>query len=193
MTVIWEATPAARHDGDAPAPAAVNKEPPSWWVRNRTPRPIWIEHHGRVFLLAPFEERTWRATPAEPPHARDPRDAFPDLRVLEDRHQVEIVRHRAGRGGDGVLSTLVRTTLTELEGIDHYERTRLSEEGITSVEALAHHDLLELFFKTRVPAARLVDWVDQAILAMYLRTGETSRGLREALCPAGRPPPSTAG
>jgi hypothetical protein len=36
------------------------------------------------------------------------------------------------------------------------------------VEALAHHDLLDLFFKTRFPAARLVDWVDQAILVMYL-------------------------
>ena len=58
--------------------------------------------------------------------------------------------------------------LTELEGIDLYERTRLSEEGITSVEALAHHDLLDLFFKTRIPAARLVDWTDQAVLVMYL-------------------------
>jgi hypothetical protein len=58
--------------------------------------------------------------------------------------------------------------LTELEGIDLYERTRLSEEGITSVEALAHHDLLDLFFKTRISAARLVDWIDQAILVMYL-------------------------
>lgn len=58
--------------------------------------------------------------------------------------------------------------LTEIEGIDLYERTRLSEEGITNVEALAHHDLLDLFFKTRFPAARLVDWVDQAILVMYL-------------------------
>ena len=61
-----------------------------------------------------------------------------------------------------------RQPLTELEGIDLYERTRLSEEGITSVEALAHHDLLDLFFKTRIPAARLVDWTDQAVLVMYL-------------------------
>ncbi|WP_250035275.1 hypothetical protein [Paractinoplanes maris] len=64
--------------------------------------------------------------------------------------------------------------LTELEGIDLYERTRLSEEGITSVEALANHDLLDLFFKTRIPAARLVDWMDQAILVMYLGADEPS-------------------
>ncbi|MET0417865.1 MAG: hypothetical protein ABW022_17795 [Actinoplanes sp.] len=62
--------------------------------------------------------------------------------------------------------------LTELEGADLYERTRLSEEGITSLEALAHHDLLDLFFKTRIQPARLVDWVDQAILIMYL-SGES--------------------
>jgi hypothetical protein len=67
-----------------------------------------------------------------------------------------------------ILNLDQQQPLTEIEGIDLYERTRLSEEGITNVEALAHHDLLDLFFKTRIPAARLVDWVDQAILAMYL-------------------------
>jgi hypothetical protein len=75
--------------------------------------------------------------------------------------------------------------LTEIEGIDLYERTRLSEEGITNVEALAHHDLLDLFFKTRFPAARLVDWVDQAILVMYLNgngRGETPARPRGNAC-----------
>jgi hypothetical protein len=67
-----------------------------------------------------------------------------------------------------VLNQDRQQQLTELEGIDLYERTRLSEEGITSIEALAHHDVLDLFFKTRISAARLVDWVDQAILVMYL-------------------------
>jgi hypothetical protein len=67
-----------------------------------------------------------------------------------------------------ILNLDQQQPLTEIEGIDLYERTRLSEEGITNVEAIAHHDLLDLFFKTRIPAARLVDWVDQAILVMYL-------------------------
>jgi hypothetical protein len=78
-----------------------------------------------------------------------------------------------------LLSSDHRQPLTELEGIDLYERTRLSEEGITSVEALAHHDLLDLFFKTRIPAARLVDWTDQAVLVMYL--GTDGAALRKAL------------
>jgi hypothetical protein len=59
--------------------------------------------------------------------------------------------------------------LTELEGIDLYDRTRLAEEGVNNVHALAHADLVELMSATRIPADRLVDWTDQAIL--YLRVG----------------------
>ena len=33
--------------------------------------------------------------------------------------------------------------LTELEGIDLYDRTRLAEEGVNNVEALAHADIVE--------------------------------------------------
>ena len=59
--------------------------------------------------------------------------------------------------------------LTELEGIDLYDRTRLAEEGVNNVEALAHADIVELMSSTRISAAELVDWTDQAIL--YLRVG----------------------
>lgn len=59
--------------------------------------------------------------------------------------------------------------LTNLEGIDIYDRARLSDEGVTNVEGLAHHDLVELMLYTRIPPPRLVDWVDQAIL--YLHVG----------------------
>jgi hypothetical protein len=59
--------------------------------------------------------------------------------------------------------------LTDLEGIDLYDRTRLAEEGINNVEALAHSDIVELMSSTRISAAQLVDWADQAIL--YLRVG----------------------
>jgi hypothetical protein len=59
--------------------------------------------------------------------------------------------------------------LTDLEGIDLYDRTRLAEEGINNVESLAHADIVDLMSSTRIPAAELVDWTDQAIL--YLRVG----------------------
>lgn len=68
--------------------------------------------------------------------------------------------------------------LTTIDGIDIYERLRLEEEGVTNVEALAHHDLVDLLLETRIPAARLVDWVDQAILQLYVPPRES-----EADCP----------
>ncbi len=39
---------------------------------------------------------------------------------------------------------------------------------MNNVEALAHHDVVDLMLATRIPVPRLVDWVDQAIL--YLHT-----------------------
>ena len=59
--------------------------------------------------------------------------------------------------------------LTKLEGIDLYDRSRLEQEGIVNIEALAHHELINLVLVTRIPVPQLVDWFDQAIL--YLHTG----------------------
>ena len=68
--------------------------------------------------------------------------------------------------------------LTELEGIDLYDRTRLAEEGINNIEALAHADIVDLMSSTRISAAELVDWTDQAIL--YLRVGGDTFAQRRA-------------
>lgn len=59
-------------------------------------------------------------------------------------------------------------TLSGVREIDLYDRARLLDEGISSVEALAHCDLVGLMIDTRVPVAQLVDWVDQAILRIHL-------------------------
>jgi hypothetical protein len=74
---------------------------------------------------------------------------------------------------DAASHTYESEPLTRLQGIDIYDRARLLDEGVTNVEGLAHHDLVELLLKTRIPAARLVDWVDQAILFIHCaNTGE---------------------
>ena len=65
--------------------------------------------------------------------------------------------------------------LTDLEGIDLYDRTRLEEEGVNNVEALAHGDLVDLLLQTRIPPGRLVDWVDQAVLHLHLRCDAARR------------------
>ena len=65
--------------------------------------------------------------------------------------------------------TLVeRYPLTDLEGIDIYDRARLLDEGVGNIEGLAHHDLPSLMMYTRIPAGRLVHWTDQAILALHV-------------------------
>ena len=61
-----------------------------------------------------------------------------------------------------------------LEGIDLYDRARLLDEGVANIEGLAHHDLIDLLLETRIPAARLVDWVDQAILFLHVSDQESS-------------------
>jgi hypothetical protein len=66
--------------------------------------------------------------------------------------------------------------LTGLEGIDLYDRSRLAEEGVTNVESLAHHDLIDLILATRIPIPRLMDWVDQAILYLHLSEDDGGKG-----------------
>jgi hypothetical protein len=66
------------------------------------------------------------------------------------------------------ISTLdERQPLGDLEGITLYDRARLLEEGIENVENIAHHNLVDLLLRTRIPAPRLVDLVDQAILYLH--------------------------
>jgi len=70
--------------------------------------------------------------------------------------------------------------LTRLQGIDLYDRGRLTDEGITTIEGLAHADIVELLLYTRISAPRLLDWIDQAILYIHLDQTDRSRKL-EAL------------
>ena len=65
-----------------------------------------------------------------------------------------------------------RLPLTDLEGIDLYDLSRLESEGIVNIEGLAHHELFDLIIDTRVPVPRLIDWIDQAILHLHLIGGK---------------------
>lgn len=92
----------------------------------------------------------------------------------------------AGSSDDGGLAAALADPLplTDLEGIDLYDRTRLGSEGVTNIEGLAHHDLIELLLMTRIPVPRLVDWTDQAILYLHVvgddRAKLRSYGIRTA-------------
>ena len=76
-----------------------------------------------------------------------------------------------------------KSPLTVLDGMDIYERTRLEEEGITGVQALARHDLIDLILSSRIPVPRLIDWLDQALLyqhAAHAVPALRHRGIRTA-------------
>jgi hypothetical protein len=70
--------------------------------------------------------------------------------------------------GRMIHSLKEKDPLTNLEGIDLYDRARLAEEGVTNVESFAHHDLIDLILATRIPIPRLVDWLDQSVLYLHL-------------------------
>ncbi len=101
------------------------------------------------------------------------------VRLRESARHVGLSGPARGQA-DGLEALVEQQPLTELEGIDVYDRARLEEEGVTNVEALAHHDLVELMLRTRIPVSRLVDWVDQAILYLYLG-GRTREGRQARL------------
>ena len=81
------------------------------------------------------------------------------------------------RAAGGTPETLAEPEpLTKLDGIDIYDRGRLLEEGVNNVEALAHHRLPELMLQTRIPAGRIVDWSDQAILVLHTEKASKDSG-----------------
>ena len=88
------------------------------------------------------------------------------------------------RKGDDEDELQMKSPLSQLDEVDVYERTRLEEEGITSVQALARHDLVDLILSSRIPVPRLIDWVDQAVLLQHVpaNTATTLRrlGIRTA-------------
>ena len=49
--------------------------------------------------------------------------------------------------------------LSQLDGVDLHDSTRLETEGINDVPSLAKADLVSLMVSTRLPVDRLVDWV----------------------------------
>jgi len=61
-----------------------------------------------------------------------------------------------------------RRSLTQLDGVDVHDSTRLETEGITDVPSLATADLVSIMVSTRLPVDRLVDWMDQAVLILLL-------------------------
>ena len=58
--------------------------------------------------------------------------------------------------------------LNRLDGLNIWYEARLVEEGIEDLQNLVTANLVDVILHTRVPVARLVDWIDQALLLIHL-------------------------
>jgi hypothetical protein len=86
------------------------------------------------------------------------------------------------RAAAALLGVVVPTVtadypLNQIDGLDLWYEARLLEEGIEDMQNLTTANLVDVMLHTRVPVARLVDWVDQAHL--YLHLDRAERGVSE--------------
>lgn len=58
--------------------------------------------------------------------------------------------------------------LNRLDGLNLWYETRLLEEGVEDLENLVTTNVVDVLLHTRVPVARLIDWVDQGLLLVHL-------------------------
>ncbi len=95
--------------------------------------------------------------------------------------QMPLARTVLGWGQDEGLEE--RLPLTDIQGIDLWERDRLASEGITDIEALAHTNIIDTMISARLDIERLIDWVDQSLLVLHLPQAENGcdaiRNLRQ--------------
>jgi hypothetical protein len=87
---------------------------------------------------------------------------FPDVGL----HWLLRIASRRLRGA--VPSVEPAYPLNRLDGLNVWYEARLLEEGIEDLQNLATAKLVDVLLHTRVPVARLVDWVDQALLLIHL-------------------------
>ncbi|HEU4348032.1 MAG TPA: hypothetical protein VFR35_09595 [Actinoplanes sp.] len=67
--------------------------------------------------------------------------------------------------------------LSQLDGLNIWYESRLVEENIDDMQNLSTANFVDVILHTRVPVARLVDWVDQSFLFLHLDRVE--RSMRE--------------
>ena len=95
---------------------------------------------------------------------------------------IQVLKNGVGRLGKRMLTNLeVRYPLSDLDGLSVWDEARLSEEGIEDLQGLTTANLVDVLLHTRVPIARLVDWLDQAFLYLRLPAGQEGKHLRDGL------------
>ena len=71
--------------------------------------------------------------------------------------------------------------LSSIEGLNVWQEARFAEEGIEEMQHLVSADLVELLLRSRTTVSKLMDWLDQATLALRLAGGEEGKKVRDRL------------
>jgi hypothetical protein len=101
---------------------------------------------------------------------------------------MELFRRLAAKTVDLVTpSPQAKYPLSEIDGLNIWYDTRLLEEGIEDLQSLVTANFVDVLLHTRVPAGRLIDWVDQSYLLLHLGT------LEKKTTPQVDSPPEIAG
>jgi hypothetical protein len=88
---------------------------------------------------------------------------------------IQVLKSGLGKLAKGMIKNLERKyPLSDLDGLTIWDEARLTEEGIEDLQGLTTANLVDMLLHTRVPIARLVDWIDQAFL--YLRLPDCDQG-----------------
>jgi hypothetical protein len=67
--------------------------------------------------------------------------------------------------------------LSDLDGMSVWYESRLLEEGIEDMQSLVTANLVDVVLFTRLPIARLIDWIDQSLLLLHF--DRSNPGLKE--------------
>jgi hypothetical protein len=71
--------------------------------------------------------------------------------------------------------------LSGVEGLNVWQEARFAEEGVEEMQHLVSADLVELLLRSRTTVSKLMDWLDQATLALRLPAGEEGKKVRDRL------------
>ncbi|HEX2274468.1 MAG TPA: hypothetical protein VHG90_11405 [Acidimicrobiales bacterium] len=71
--------------------------------------------------------------------------------------------------------------LSSIEGLNIWQEARFAEEGIEEMQHLVSADLVDLLLRSRTTVSKLMDWIDQATLALRLPGAKEGKAVRDKL------------
>jgi hypothetical protein len=95
---------------------------------------------------------------------------------------IQILKAGVNKAFKGIVPSLdSKYPLSDLDGLTIWDQARLFEEGIEDLHGLVTANLVDVILRTRIPVDRLVDWLDQALLYLYVPAESDKRYPRAEL------------